>query len=88
MCLTKWLAKKMLSADADRYSAAEILNATLGRLDRVERHEHKGFDYERLIEQMGKYFEIVHVSGHPAGFLPRGVCFGIGIVAQVRRQPA
>ncbi|HEY7986877.1 MAG TPA: hypothetical protein VIE17_08145 [Methylophilaceae bacterium] len=43
--LAKWLAKKILSKDAESYSISELANATLGRMDLVARREHKGFDH-------------------------------------------
>lgn len=86
--LAKWMAKKLLSSDAEPYSASEIVNATLGRMQRVARHEHKGFDYERLVCEVERHFDIIEVSGHPLGFLPRSLCFGIGIVARSKHRSA
>jgi 2-polyprenyl-3-methyl-5-hydroxy-6-metoxy-1,4-benzoquinol methylase len=83
--LTKWLAKKILSRDAERYSLSELVNATLGRIDLVTRLEHKGFDYKPLVNNIGKYFDVIEVSGHPLGFLPHGFCFGIGIVTKSKQ---
>lgn len=82
--LSKWLAKKLLRADADRYSFSELMNATAGRMSFVARREHKGFDYARLIGEMERHFDVIAVSGHPFGFLPYPLCFGIGIVAKSR----
>src|SRR5712692_4127618 len=47
--LAKWLAKKILSKDAQHYTLSELANATLGRMHLVARQEHKGFDYESLV---------------------------------------
>jgi 2-polyprenyl-3-methyl-5-hydroxy-6-metoxy-1,4-benzoquinol methylase len=80
--LAKWLAKRIFSKDVEQYTLSELIYATIGRMDRVERRQHKGFDYELLIEDIAKYFEIERISGHPFGFLPRSLCFGIGIVAK------
>lgn len=80
--LGKWLAKSLFSTDADHYTIAEVANAVIGRSTRIERREHKGFDYDALIVEMSRYFEIVEVSGHPLGFLPHFLCFGVGIVAR------
>jgi hypothetical protein len=82
--LAKWLVKRFLSGDAEPYSPAELCNAALGRLHKVPRREHKGFDYAALVREVEKYFDIVSVSGHPLGFLPTGLCFGAGIVGKVR----
>jgi len=80
--LAKWLVKKVLSKDSDKYSFSELVNATLGRMTLVDRREHKGFDYDSLIANIKQHFDVVEVSGHPLGFLPHSLCFGIGIVAK------
>lgn len=82
--LAKWIAKKLLSTDGDRYSLAELANATLGRMNLVPRREHKGFDYESLVRDIEKHFDVIDVTGHPLGFMPPALCFGIGIVARSR----
>jgi len=82
--LLKWLVKRLLNYDAEPYSFSEIIHATLGRMDKVVRLEHKGFNYMLLIKEIGKYFEVIKVSGFPLGFLPHSLCFGIGIVAKSR----
>jgi cyclopropane fatty-acyl-phospholipid synthase-like methyltransferase len=84
LLLAKWMAKSILSKSDGKYTPAELLNATLGRMDRVGRDEHKGFDYDALIRQLDKRFEILEVSGHPLGGLPLWMCFGVGIVARSR----
>ncbi|MGF1644440.1 MAG: class I SAM-dependent methyltransferase [Thiotrichales bacterium] len=83
--LAKWLIKTLLSKDSERYTAAEVVNATLGRMHRVGRNEHKGFDYAELVARMNRYFVIERVCGHPFSFLPTSLCFGVGIVARPRR---
>jgi 2-polyprenyl-3-methyl-5-hydroxy-6-metoxy-1,4-benzoquinol methylase len=82
--LGKWAAKAMLGGDPERYSASEVLNATLGRTDRVQRREHKGFNYRKLVAEIENHFEVIEVGGHPLGFLPPAMCFGIGVVARRR----
>lgn len=82
--LAKWLTKRVLSKDAQPYTVAELVNATLGRMKAVERRDHKGFDYARLASQIGNHFDVVEISGHPFGFLPTSLCFGIGILAKSR----
>lgn len=84
--LMKWLAKKLLSKDIEQYTISELANATLGRMELIDRHEHKGFDYDSLIKSMEKYFDVINVAGHPFGFMPHALCFGIGVVAKSRRK--
>lgn len=80
--LVKWLFKKLFSKDADTYTLTELVNATLGRMERVSRQDHKGFDYKKLIVEIEKYFDVRAVSGFPFRFLPCWLCFSIGIVAK------
>lgn len=80
--LAKWLAKRLLSHDTECYTFAELCNATLGRMDWVARHDHKGFDYQQLVRQVARHFDIVEVSGNPIGFLPTWLSFGVGIIAR------
>lgn len=84
--LVKWLIKKLFSHDNYNYSLTEVCNATLGRTSRIKRHQHKGFDYRELVRSIGRHFDIVGVYGHPAGFMPVCLCFGIGIIARTRPQ--
>lgn len=86
MFLAKWLTKFVFRADPEPYTFMEIVNATLGRTHKVARREHKGFNYQELISQVGKHFEIVQVSGHPGSWLPTSLCFSVGIVARTRRS--
>jgi 2-polyprenyl-3-methyl-5-hydroxy-6-metoxy-1,4-benzoquinol methylase len=83
--LLKWLAKRILGISGEKYQAMEVLNATLGRMHLVKRVEHKGFDWEALVKQMKKHFDIVEVSGHPLSVLPTSLCFGVAIVARTKR---
>jgi 2-polyprenyl-3-methyl-5-hydroxy-6-metoxy-1,4-benzoquinol methylase len=80
--LAKWIIKKIFTKDAQHYSFTELTNATLGRMEKVTRLEHKGFDYDSLIKQIARYFDVIEVTGLPLGFLPRSLCFTIGIVAK------
>lgn len=82
--LSKWLAKKILRACAEPYTLSELINATLGRTDKVARREHKGFDWQKLVRQVAAHFEVVDVSGLPVEFLPPSLCLTIGIVAKSR----
>lgn len=83
----KYLTKRLFG-DAERYTPAEFVNATLGRMHRVQRFDHKGFDYARLIEDVGRHFDVVEVSGIPLPFLPPILSFNVGIVARAKRRPA
>jgi cyclopropane fatty-acyl-phospholipid synthase-like methyltransferase len=87
MFFAKWLTKFVFRADPEPYTLGEIVNATLGRTHKVARREHKGFNYDELIGQIGKHFEVVQVSGHPFSWLPTSLCFSVGIVARSRRAP-
>lgn len=79
--LAKYLAKRAVYGDAENYSWKEVGFETLGRTDRVERREHKGFNYRDLVAQIREYFEIVSVGGLS---MPANMSLSIGIVAQSR----
>ena len=81
--LSKYAVKSVFG-DVERYTPAEVMYAALGRADKVERSEHKGFDYRRLVDDVSKYFEVIEVSGHPIGLAPPMLNYGIGIVGRVR----
>lgn len=82
--LAKWLVKQMLRAGGEHYAFTELVNATLGRTDKVARGQHKGFDWQKLAQQVATYFDIIAVSGHPIGIFPPSLCFTVGIVARSR----
>lgn len=83
----KYLAKKLLGGDAQPYSLREFLAAACGRIDRVARNEHKGFDYARFLQAFSQYADIVSVTGYPFARLPLFLNFGIGVVGKTRNRP-
>lgn len=80
--LGKYLGKRILGYAGESYSASEIFAATMGRLDRVSRDQHKGFDYRVLIKQMRLFFEIELVVGLPHTGMPPMLSFGVAILAR------
>lgn len=80
----KHLIKKISrSQGGERYTSTEFFNAFFGRMDKIERQEHKGFDYQKLIMQVENFFTIKKISALPFGrFLPHQLGFQIGIVAE------
>jgi hypothetical protein len=84
---TKYLIKKIGRMDAERYTLAEFSNAAFGRLERIPRHEHRGFDYCEVIQSAGRFFDILDVSSYPIPFLPDSIGFGVGIIGKAKRDP-
>lgn len=85
--VAKWAIKRAMSSDYHPYTKREFMAAALGQMHKVERDNHKGFDYMALARQVGKYFDVVEVSGHPLGSVtPRSLCFGVGILAKARKS--
>ena len=81
----KHLTKKLFRLrDARAYALRDIAHLTLGQTHKVERNEHKGFDYSSLIELMSKYFDIVRVEGVQTRVLPPSLNVNVGIVARTR----
>jgi SAM-dependent methyltransferase len=79
--LGKYLVKRACG-DVAAYKKREILAAALGRMTAVERNEHKGFDYEWVVGETMSCFRVLEVSGYPLRHLPKGLNFGIGILAR------
>lgn len=83
----KRLAKLTLGMKGKNdYTAYEFFNATIGRMDKVERDDHKGFDHEKLRDQIEEHFDIVECQGGPLSWLPPSLNLTIGIVARTRPQ--
>ena len=78
---------KMLFGEVEEYSVAEFVNATLGRMHKVPRGQHKGFDYASLTRMLGEYFDVLEVKGQPASWLPPAFNFTIGIVGKTKAVP-
>lgn len=79
----KHLAHRLMG-QAEPYTLGEFVNATLGRTSRVRRREHKGFDYETVVELVARHADIVEVAPIPFRRLPRALGFGVAIVARAR----
>ena len=55
----------------EKYSLRDIFNITFGKTNYVERDNHKGFNYEHLIYDIKKYFNIIEISNYPTlSFIP------------------
>ncbi len=63
------------------YTATEFFWGLLGRLERVRRAEHKGFDYAKLAGLIQQHFKHVRVEGISPLRLPPFLSLTIGIVA-------
>ena len=82
--LAKYVGKKILYGGEQDYSPAEILAATLRQSDKVERDDHKGFDYRHVVAEVGKRFEILKVEGLASFGLPAALAPTVGIFARSR----
>jgi len=82
--LVKHGLKSILNMKDSRFTSMEFLDSVIGRLNRVQRNEHKGFDDRVLVEQVQKYFDVISV----AGVFPRlpilSLNITIGIVARTK----
>ena len=82
-----FLLKRIARPEPDSYiyNHRDYINLLFGRTNHIERDDHKGFDYDHLIYDLKKYFDIVKVEGLPLGrIFPKFLCFGIGIVAKTK----
>lgn len=77
--LAKYLVKRFVPG-GETYTMSEVVNATLGRMDRVERDNHKGFDWCALRKQLYGYFRPVTMEGVQVARLPARLNAQIGLV--------
>jgi hypothetical protein len=84
--LLKWTLKRLLGKRGQKYALRELFHVTLGHPEKVERREHKGFDYRALIREVGEHFDVVSARGIPFAWLPKGFGYTIGIVAMKNTQ--
>ncbi len=82
--LAKYLVKKLVVGGADEYTFAEVMNATFGRMERVARAEHKGFDWEKLLAHLKIYFDVEMVQGIQLPWAPLCCNAQIGFVLRSR----
>lgn len=80
--LTKQIGRSIFYRDSGHdYSWKDLVAATVGRCDLIERDNHKGFDYRALVREIGKRFAIRSVEGVPGVGLPPLLSPTVGIVA-------
>ena len=81
----KYVIKKLFRLrDARAFTFKDVVRHTLGQTHKVERNQHKGFDYSSLVDLMSKYFDIIRVEGVQTRFLPPSLNVNVGIVARTR----
>lgn len=83
--LAKYFAKKLFLGGSESYDFFEVINASLGRMSRVKRHEHKGFDWGQLREQMSEHFVIIRITGVQFSWLPVWANAQVGFVMKPKR---
>ena len=82
--LGKYAYKTATGQTKNSLPVSEVWHSTMGRLHKVRRDGHRGFDYSTVIDLMARYGRIVSVSGIPFPSLPLALNTQIGIVAAVR----
>ncbi|HEX8092097.1 MAG TPA: class I SAM-dependent methyltransferase [Blastocatellia bacterium] len=76
--------KKTLRMKHESFHRREFFNCVFGRMSKVDRREHKGFDDRALVMQVKKYFDIISVTGVFPNFPILSLNLTIGIVARTR----
>lgn len=71
---------RIINRKPKKYTISEFFNSIIGRMDKVDRKGHKGFDERIFIKQVNKYFNVKKVESM---FGPKwlGLNLGIGIIA-------
>ncbi|MHC1783321.1 MAG: class I SAM-dependent methyltransferase [Anaerolineaceae bacterium] len=79
--LGKYLVKLLVYREKinPRYSFQDVLNQTLGRMDRVIHDDHKGFDYRQLYKFLSRDWDI-RLYAIPFSWLPFSLGFSVGMV--------
>lgn len=80
--LLKHLGKSLFYRDARPHTLKEVAAATFLRSDLVERREHKGFDYRKLIREIEQYFDVVNIAGLASLSLPPILSPTVAILAR------
>jgi hypothetical protein len=73
------------TSHTEPYGFFEFINALFGRMDKVKRVEHKGFDDREFVKEVEKHFVVERTVGL---FGPKwlGLNLGLGIVASPKRS--
>jgi hypothetical protein len=86
--LVKGVGSKILKVDRYYpYTVSEFFWGLLGRLEKVKRSEHKGFDYAKLLDLIRQHFKFVKVEGISPLNLPPSLSLTIGIIASQQPIP-
>jgi hypothetical protein len=81
--LVKQIGYRAFNMYGERLSVVELANGVMGRMHRIPRHEHKGFDERSMLRRVQRYFEVVEAAGL---FVPLLTTFNFtfGIVGKSR----
>jgi hypothetical protein len=82
--LIKHSIKKALRMRHESFNTREFFNCVFGRMSRVGRREHKGFDDRALVAQVRKYFDVMSVKGVFPNLPILSLNLTVGIVARTR----
>lgn len=78
--LIKWVMKSLFYPGREKYTLKEVFDATLGNMDKVQRDEHKGFDWAQLRDEIAERFDLVKVEGVQFPWLPAALNVQLGMV--------
>jgi len=78
--LLKYLAKLFFFGGKNKYRISEVCFATFGLMHLVDRSEHKGFDWKRMLGQLSQHFDVIEVAGVHFPILPAALNPQIGFV--------
>lgn len=84
----KHIVKTVFFEGGEKYTLREFFWASLGRLDKVERFDHKGFDWSVLQKQLEESFSLIEVGGIQVPWLPLSLNASIGMVFRKPNGPS
>jgi hypothetical protein len=85
MLLAKQFGYRLFDMYGERLGWRDILNGTLGRTHMIGRHEHRGFDDRRMLDQIRKHFDVVESAGLFVPYLTT-FNFSLGIIGMPKPQ--
>jgi 2-polyprenyl-3-methyl-5-hydroxy-6-metoxy-1,4-benzoquinol methylase len=81
----KYLVKKFFIGGGEKYSIKEYFFQVFGMTSRVERDQHKGFNYIEFKKNLERHFIVEKVSGLPFRSIPIFLNFGVAFKLKPRR---
>jgi 2-polyprenyl-3-methyl-5-hydroxy-6-metoxy-1,4-benzoquinol methylase len=83
--LGKFLVKLLVYREKinPQYGFSDVINQTLGRMEKVVHDDHKGFDYRTLWRRLSNDWQVT-LTAIPFSWLPYSLGFSVGMVCRLK----